>query len=431
MKRLLFIIFFLPQLVTAQKERGIQFEQGSSWQEIKEKAKAANKLIFVDCYATWCGPCRFMSDSIFTQKRTGDTVNQKFISVQVQMDTSKKDNDEIKRWYKDAGYLMEAYQVNGFPTYLFFSPDGEIIHKDVGAKGTKDFLAVIAAAADPQKQYYTLLKAFRKGSKDYHKMPYLATKSKELGYEKLAGEIAREYINGYLEKLNDDAFCTKEHLAFIGTFYETLTSNSQAFRLYYDHPAQADSVMEMPGYARSFADYIITREEVTPYVNNAEKAHAKPNWEKITSAIRSKYNMTYAIRIVTNARVLWYKRKKDWENYTKYLVQKMENENIKDLPADVNSIVLLNNSAWEVFQHSNSKEELQRALNWINSAIPMDPQHPAGMLDTKANILYKLGRKEEAIMTQEKAIELEPEAQEMKATLKKMKQGTPTWPLYN
>ena len=39
--------------------QGIQFEIGS-WKEVLQKAKQENKLIFVDLYTTWCGPCKKM-----------------------------------------------------------------------------------------------------------------------------------------------------------------------------------------------------------------------------------------------------------------------------------------------------------------------------------------------------------------------------------
>lgn len=428
---LLYIALLAPLATTAQTNQGINFERGSSWQSIKDKAKTENKFIFVDCYATWCGPCRFMSDSVFSRKKVGDSINARFISVKVQMDTSKKDNDEVKRWYKDANYLMETYKVAGFPTYLFFAPDGQIVHKDAGAKGPKDFLRAAADATNPERQYYTLLRAYQNGQQGYETMPYLANKTQELGDEELAHQIAGNYIRNYLDKLNDREFLTKENLAFIGTFSRAISSKNKAFQFYYNRPAEVDSLMNIPGYARGFADYIITSEEVMPYIDSLEKTNTAPNWNKLTASIKSKYNTTYAARIVANTKVSWYREKKDWKNYTKYLVQKMEGEDVKTLPRGVGSILLLNNSAWEVFQYSNDAHELQKALSWIDAAIPMDPNNPAGMLDTKANILYKLGRKDEAISTQERAIALAPDADDMKETLKKMKKGSPTWPLYN
>src|SRR5579872_1581201 len=99
MKLLLSLLMLAPLVVCAQ---GIHFENGMSWEQIKGKAKVENKYIFVDCYASWCGPCMKMDQDVYSRDSVGDIVNSHFISVKVQMDTSKKDNDTIKTWYADA-----------------------------------------------------------------------------------------------------------------------------------------------------------------------------------------------------------------------------------------------------------------------------------------------------------------------------------------
>ena len=48
----------------SQQYKGIHFEQGLSWKDILAKAKAEHKYIFVDCYATWCGPCKYMDKNV-------------------------------------------------------------------------------------------------------------------------------------------------------------------------------------------------------------------------------------------------------------------------------------------------------------------------------------------------------------------------------
>jgi len=64
MKKMLIILFLSPLFLFAQ-EVGIHFEHNTDWQKVKEKAKAEDKFIFVDCYTTWCGPCIWMADNVF------------------------------------------------------------------------------------------------------------------------------------------------------------------------------------------------------------------------------------------------------------------------------------------------------------------------------------------------------------------------------
>src|SRR5205807_219920 len=92
MKRLLCsLIMYLPLLILAQENTGIKWTEGLTWEQVKEKAKKENKYIFLDCFATWCGPCKLMDKEIYTNDTVGSYFNDKFISVKVQMDKAKND----------------------------------------------------------------------------------------------------------------------------------------------------------------------------------------------------------------------------------------------------------------------------------------------------------------------------------------------------
>src|ERR1700712_2079453 len=78
------------------QNEGILFEQRLNWQQIVAKAKKENKYIFVDCYTTWCGPCKFMAKNIFPLKETGDAMNPNYICLGVQIDSTDQDSDTIK-----------------------------------------------------------------------------------------------------------------------------------------------------------------------------------------------------------------------------------------------------------------------------------------------------------------------------------------------
>ena len=92
------------------------------------------------------------------------------------------------------------------------------------------------------------------------------------------------------------------------------------------------------------------------------------------------------------------------------------------------NMIALNNKAWDIFQYSDDKGELEKALVWIDQAMHVEDAKPdAHEMDTRANLLYKLGRAREAIEVESKAVELSPESKTLVETLKKMEQGVPTW----
>src|SRR5688500_9082633 len=70
---------------------GIKWITGITWEQVKQKAKQENKNIFLDCFASWCIPCRAMDKDIYTNDTVGNVMNDKFICVKVQMDKTSID----------------------------------------------------------------------------------------------------------------------------------------------------------------------------------------------------------------------------------------------------------------------------------------------------------------------------------------------------
>ncbi|WP_419788732.1 thioredoxin fold domain-containing protein [Mucilaginibacter sp. X4EP1] len=188
-----FCLAALFSLSNSTLAQGVRFEHGMSWPQILAKAKAEHKCIFIDCYATWCGPCKTMDAEVYPLKPVGDAYNKNFISVRMQMDQTATDSDDIKMQYGPADLLERSYYVNAYPTFLFFDPNGNPIHKVTGRLSPKDFIQLAADASNPGKQYYSILKNFQPGKLDTAEEKGLARSF--IGSDKeLAGKIAADYL---------------------------------------------------------------------------------------------------------------------------------------------------------------------------------------------------------------------------------------------
>ena len=89
------------------QEKGMHFEHNTTWQKILAKAKAEKKYIFVDCFTTWCGPCKQMSANIFPLKEVGDFYNKNFINVKIQLDTLRDKTGKILSFKKGYSSLVD------------------------------------------------------------------------------------------------------------------------------------------------------------------------------------------------------------------------------------------------------------------------------------------------------------------------------------
>ena len=121
---------------------------------------------------------------------------------------------------------------------------------------------------------------------------------------------------------------------------------------------------------------------------------------------------------ILGGKVDWYKAVGNWRKYSNFLVKYLEVNKIENSPRDFNGMAYLNGSAME------------KAIVWSDLAMDIvkKPSENAGnILDTKANLLYKLGRKNEALVLEQKALEMNPKSQELQDNLQKMQEGKATW----
>ena len=404
----------LPFLISAQTpapaqpqtDSGIHFQHDLSWSAIQAKAKAENKYIFVDCYTTWCGPCRYMSTTIFPLKETGDFFNDKFISIKIQLDTTAKDAKPVKAWYKDAHDIAAKYNVRAYPTYLIFAPDGHIVHRLVGSSDVTTFINGVAKSFDSTKQYYTLLDKYQKGERDSAFLRTVAQGCMD-AYDM---EHTPAVVNDYLATQSN--LYTKQNVMFI--LQSTSNSTDKYFALIADHPTEVDNAWGQP-IAKEFLRDVYLKEAIRQQKNN----NTPPDWTALHQKIAA-HLPAEADELTLRIKINYYSNKKDWPNFETAIVGYMKTYGAQMSVNDLNSV------AWDVFQKCPDMTCVSDILDW---AVKLKESNEYAAMDTYANILYKLGHKDEAIALETKAMGLAIDGDKpgYQATIDKMKKNEKTW----
>lgn len=124
---ILFVLFLLPMISFSQ---GISFEKGTTWEEALAKAEKSDKLIFLDAYATWCGPCKMLDRSVFPDEALGEYFNENFINVKMDMERGEGRD------------LARQFRIRAYPTLLFVNSKGEIVHQFMGYTPAENLIKV-------------------------------------------------------------------------------------------------------------------------------------------------------------------------------------------------------------------------------------------------------------------------------------------------
>ncbi len=211
MQRLILLFLFLYSS-SALSAQGIDFFHGT-WEEAQDLAKKEDKLIFIDAYATWCGPCKRMAREAFPKKEVGDVYNRYFINVKLDMEKG------------DGLVFRTTYPVSAFPTLYFIGPDGKVVHRQVGAQGAEQLIRLAQfalAKVDNSDDYAT---QFDSGDHNAELvLNYITALNK-------AGKSSLKVVNTYLDEQTD--MTTPENLKII--LEGTTEADSRVFDLLIKH----------------------------------------------------------------------------------------------------------------------------------------------------------------------------------------------------
>lgn len=200
------------------QEKGIRFHDNRPWQEILDLAVKENKLIFMDCYTSWCGPCKGLARDVFTRPEVGDFFNPRFINVKYDME-------------KGEGVMLhEKYKqhIVGYPTLLLIDGKGKVVQQLAGYQQPEALIAGIRKASEG-RDLFTLADEYQKGNRE---IGFMAEYIQSLNAAFLRDSVVR-VTRDYLTRMNPADLDKEEVWQVMGPY--VTDPHTEAFRYLVDN----------------------------------------------------------------------------------------------------------------------------------------------------------------------------------------------------
>ncbi len=355
---LLCLLFLVPPL---KGQNGVEFLSGT-WAEILEAAKTQKRLIFVDAYTTWCGPCKMMDRNTYTDAGVGLFFNENFISYKLDME--KGEGLEFAR----------KYEINAYPALLFINHEGMEIHREMGYKSPLEMIRAGQIANDPQKNGALLELEFEEGNQDPERMREYAflLKNSQKDY--------REAASRYFETVEDKDLDEPKAWEAIREF--TFGLNSREFQFL---------IKRKKRFERKFGD-----KEVEEKILDVLKKQAV-----VSALTRNEGPFLQALSIADDAfkdkgknsdrlRMTYAVGTKDWDTYAQQAMRYFDFYSVKD-PEE------LLRAAGHFYQQINDISFLETATDWAIQAHQNTPSFQSKFL--QAGLLFRTNKLSEALNT--------------------------------
>lgn len=342
---------------------GMEFFEGS-WADAVSKAEAEDKLIFLDAYTTWCGPCKLMAKKIFPREDVGSYFNERFVNMKIDME--KGEGIELAR----------KFNVLVYPTLLFVNGSGELVHRSAGYHTVPQFLELGEKALNPATQIASLEKRYNAGDRD--------------------PAFLQDYINARFE-IQDGSHITiaEEYLATQADW-----SSPEHMDMIFNYTNHADSPMfdyivkERAGFNGIFGGDKVD-DKLQQIVNNTLfNSKEPPSLDKVDGMFQL-INPDKAGALSSKYRMMHYRNQGDRDGYANAAVnylKKYDAENWDEL----------NEIGWTFYQVVDDKKLLKKATKWVKQSVKMDNNFYNN--DTLAALYYKLGKKKKALKYADTAI---------------------------
>jgi thioredoxin-related protein len=363
------IILLLVTSAIHAQNRHINFETGNL-ASVLEKATKENKLIFIDAYTTWCGPCKQMDKRVFTNDSVADHFNSKFVNYRLDME--KGEGIEFAK----------KYEVNCYPNLIILDGKGTLVHRSAGFLETPVFLSFARTAQTPGKTFVEQKnELLKKGldEKSIHKYIELLSSA--------CFEPTTE-VSEYIAKVNENDLVKKGNWELVRDYVNNY--DSREIKYVMANQSKFESAFGKEEVANKFAS--LGSEYFMPYTKEKEINLAA--YEKAKQEFKAR-NFPQSDRVIFNADLRVFGRT-DKPAYYALAAKDFLKYNSNDANA-------LNSMAWKFYEDVSDPAQLRSAVEMSKQATELVPNYM--FLDTYAAVLFKSGNYSEANKIAAEAIE--------------------------
>jgi thiol-disulfide isomerase/thioredoxin len=355
------LIAFVSLFIVTSNAQGIEFEQEKPFAQILEKAKAEGKLIFMDCFTTWCGPCKRLSAQTFPDPAVGAMFNAQFINVK--MDMEKGEGPE----------LSARFGVRAYPTLLWIDGNGNVKHRAMGYMEPEGLLAQARTATDQLVEKLAVLKEqYNSGKRD---IPFLV---EYVDLLQQSGSLTDSFFREFISKLSPEDYKIDNCLKAV--YNATNHLLSPGIPLLLNNKAYLTKKMGEEVVKKKFSS--IADKAINDAVIKKDEA-------LFNGAIKflKEVGSADADKKIAHARMDYNLRIKNLKEYEKYAGAYLKKYGAKDDKA-------LNDVAWDFYIHVDDIKALEKAKKWAYSAVNV--KNTVDNNTTYAYLNYKLKQYKEA-----------------------------------
>jgi len=356
--------FFIFAFQLGFSQQNIKFED-SDFNTILAKAKSEKKLIFLDAYAAWCGPCKLMERNVFTDANVADYYNKNFINAHFDMEKG------------EGPALAAKYGIRSYPTLMFLNAEGEVVGKELGYLKTEDFLALGKKNNNPQLVNTNLKEEFLKGKLDQPTLLSFITLS--AGKDPI---IAKQASEKYFSNKKDKVF-TPEEVNVLLNFTQSVDDAN--YKVFSGNKAAIVELLTEKNYTQ-FDNYLKLMKLVTSATDEKTNTIDDAKVLKEGEGLLPKEDLIKSLSIY---KLNYYISHDNFPAYEKTALEYYKN------PDDFNSSELL--AAAGVFaDHVSNPKSLQNAARWAEKVVMSSENFDSTSI--LAALYDKLGKKDEAKM---------------------------------